>query len=68
MKSLALAVFALTLIATGGEAPQVKMPPNAPTQIIVERDSSVAEWAALVGGVGTLLAGLEVFRRRRRRE
>ncbi len=68
MKSLALAVFSLTLIATGGEAPQQKVAPNAPTQIIVERDSSVAEWAALVGGVGTLLAGLEVFRRRRRRE
>lgn len=68
MKRLGLATFALMLIAGGGEDPEQQMAPNAPTQIIVERDSSVAEWAALAGGVGTLLAGLEVFRRRRRRE
>ncbi len=77
MKRLALASLVLLLAAGGGEeqqqkgfVPQQSVGPNAPeapTVIVVDGGSGIAEWAALFTGVAALIGALEVFRRRRHR-
>lgn len=44
--------------------------PNAPTEttvVVLDGGSSIGEWAALLAGIASLVAALEVFRRRRHR-
>lgn len=41
--------------------------PGEPTVVVLDSGSSIGEWAALLAGIASLVAALEVFRRRRHR-